>query len=370
MFARGTLHELFGDFVVYRRLEPQDGRRQGLSRIRAELGLEEGYLPRKAEPAYAQVVLHLLRQAQRLRTRAPLRRLLYIGDTKRNDGLTIANLGEHLPIRGFIASEDSAGSERIAVENGVMHANHWGALADFVTFLEGEGFPLDESTAALVDLDKTAFGARGRNSHAIDAARVAAARRTVEEVLGKGFNEGKFRAIYDELDQAPYHHFTADNQDYLVYICLMVVGGVYDFAELLDDLKTARLRSFTDFIEACSRRPIDEGLVPIHQEVYTNFRRGDPTPFKGFRYREYEETVARMDALPDGTGIERLLAEEIVLTQEVVNLCRLLVGQGVLLLGLTDKPDEASIPRPELAREGYLPLHRITMKVVGEPIRF
>lgn len=369
MYTRGTLHELFGDFVVYRRLEPQDGRLQGLSQIWKELGLEEGYLPRKAEPAYAQVVLHLLRQAQRLRTQAPLRRLLYIGDTERNDGLTIANLGKHLPIRGFIASEDPDESKRITVADGVMYANRWGALKDFITFLEGEDFPLDEGTAALVDLDKTAFGARGRNSHVIDAARVAAIQRTVAESLGNIVEGGRFRSVYDELNRPEYHYFTADNQDFLAYICLMVLGGVYGLAEFLDDLKAGRLRSFADFVEACNQRHVDEGLVPIHREVYANFRRGDPTPFKGFRYREYEETVARMDALPDGTEVERLLAEEIVLTQEVVNLCRFLTGQGVLLFGLTDKPDEASIPRPELAREGYLPLHRIAMKMVGEPIK-
>ncbi|MFQ6117994.1 MAG: hypothetical protein ACE5LQ_06975, partial [Candidatus Bipolaricaulia bacterium] len=341
---------------------------QGLSRIWKELGLEERYLPRKAEPAYAQVVLHLLRQAQSLRTQAPLRRLLYIGDTKRNDGLTIANLGEHLPIRGFIAAEDLKEPERIGITEGVIYANRWGALADFIESLEGEGFPLDEGTAAIIDLDKTAFGARGRNSHVIDAARVGAIQRTVAESLGSTFEEERFRSVYDELNRPKYHHFTADNQDYLAYICLMVVGGVYALPELLEDLEAGRLSSFAEFIEACNQRPIDEGLVPIHQEVHTNFSRGDPTPFKGFRYREYEETVARMDALPDDTEMERLLAEEIVLTREVLDLCRFLGERGVLLLGLTDKPDEASIPRPELAGEGFLPLHRVTMKVVGEPL--
>jgi len=67
-------------------------------------------------------------------------------------------------------------------------------------------------------------------------------------------------------------------------------------------------------------------------------------------------------------GEKRVLAEEIVITQEVAGFCRFLKGKGVLLFGLTDKPDESSIPRPELAQKGYLPLHRITMKVVGNPI--
>jgi hypothetical protein len=75
-----------------------------------------------------------------------------------------------------------------------------------------------------------------------------------------------------------------------------------------------------------------------------------------------------MDRLPDDVGEERVLAEEIVITREVANVCRFLRGNGVLLFGLTDKPDESSIPRPELAQEGYLPLHRVTMKVVGNSL--
>jgi len=109
-------------------------------------------------------------------------------------------------------------------------------------------------------------------------------------------------------------------------------------------------------------------LWPVHQEVYTHFRQGDPTPFKSFRYREYEETVARMDSLPADTDLGKLLAEEIVITREVVDLARFLRERGVLLFGLSDKPDEASVPRAEWVREGYAPIHRTRMKVVGEAI--
>lgn len=368
MFEQGTIHDLLGDLVVYRNLEPMDNRLRGLRHIWSELGLDAYCIPRKAEPAYAAVVFHLLGQAQRLRSQKPLEQLIYIGDTRMNDGMTIGSLRAHLPVRGFIGDEKPEEPENVEVSEGVMYANRWEALVGFIDFLKAEGFPLDEGTAAIVDLDKTAFGARGRNSQAIDAARVEAVRRTVEEVLKADFNGEEFGAVYRELNQTLYHPFTGDNQDYLAYICLMVVGGVYSFADLLDDLRAKRLRSFADFIEACAKRPIDKGLVPVHQEVYANFRLGDPTPFKNFRYREYEETVRRMDALPDDTDTMKLLTEEIVITREVVALCRLLAGRGVLLFGLTDKPDEASVPRPDLAQEGYLPVHKTTMKMVGRPI--
>jgi hypothetical protein len=369
MIERASLYDFLGDLVVYRNLEPAD------ERLRTpQLG--GGAIPRKTEPAYAQAVLRILAQAQALRTDRRLQRLIYIGDTAMNDGQAIRNLGrvlsspkgQHLPIHGFIGHERMGESKRVETADGVMLANRWAALADFIHFFQGEGFALDEATAALVDLDKTAFGARGRNSQAIDAARVEAVRRTVEEVLGADFDEGEFRAVYDELNQFPYHPFTADNQDYLAYICLMVSGEVYDFTQLLADLEAERISTFAQFIVACAERPIGDELVPVHREVYTNFQRGDPTPFKSFRYREYEETVRRMDRLPDNASEERILAEEIVITREVADVCRFLKGKGVLLFGLTDKPDESSIPQAELAQKGYLPLHRVTMKVVGNSI--
>jgi hypothetical protein len=368
MFERGSIHDILGDLVVYRNLEPVDGRLRGLREVWAEAGLDVYHIPRKAEPAYACVVLHLLRQAQALRSDEPLRRLLYIGDTRMNDGRTIASLRPHLPVRGFIAAEKTEEPERVEVSEGVMTANRWGALAGFLDFLEGEGFPLKEETAAIIDLDKTAFGARGRNSQVIDAARVEAVRRTAEEVLGGAFDEGAFRPLYDELNQQAYHPFTGDNQDYLTYICLMVSAGVYPFDQLLDDLASGRLATFAEFIEVCDRRLRTgeaRGLLPVHQEVYANFRQGDPTPFKSFRYREYQATVARMDVLPDGADPQEVLEHEIVLTREVMEVAHLFRKQGGLLFGLTDKPDEASIPSPALAAQGYLPLHRVRMKVVG-----
>jgi len=369
VIERISLYDLLGDLVVYRNLQPADGRLRTPQRLdRARRGLVGGVIPRKTEPAYAHAILRILGRAQALRSDQPLQRLIYIGDTAMNDGQAIRNLGQHLPIYGFIGHERTEESRRTEIGDRIMLANRWAALADFICFLQGEGFAFDETMAVLLDLDKTAFGARGRNSQVIDAARVEAVRRTVEEVLGADLDEEEFRAVYDELNQSRYHPFTADNQDYLAYVCLMVSGEVYDFTQLLADLDAERLSTFAQFIEACAERAIGDELAPVHREVYTNFRRGDPTPFKSFRYREYEETVRRMDCLPEDVGEERVLAEEIVMTREVADVCRFLRERGVLLFGLTDKPDESSIPRPELAQKGYLPLHRVTMKVVGSSI--
>jgi hypothetical protein len=372
MTERANLHATLGDFVVYRNLEPADERLRGLPKIWQEIGLSSCRIPRKLEPDYATAVVHFLDQAQALRSpNYPLRRLLYMGDTVMNDGKAIANLGQHRPILGAICTERPGEAKKVSANQGVMTANRWGALKDFVSFVAEEGFPFDEEMAAIIDLDKTAIGARGRNDGAIDAARVEAVHRTMAEVLGNRFDITSFRAIYDELNQPPYHPFTADNQDYLAYICLMVGGEVYNYEVLLADWAAGRLKTFSQFAGICAERMQDRAsseLLPVHQEVYANFQRGDPTPFKSFRYREYEETVARMDSLPAETDPEKLLAEEIVITREIVDLARFLRERGVLLFGLSDKPDEASIPRAELAAEGYAPIHRTRMKVVGEAI--
>ena len=229
MTERANLHATLGDFVVYRNLEPADERLLGLTEIWPEIGLSSCRIPRKLEPDYAIAVVHFLDQAQALRfPNRPLKRLLYIGDTVMNDGTAIANLGQHRPILGIICAERPREAKKVNVNQGVMTANRWGALREFVPFVTKEGFPFDGEMAAIIDLDKTAMGGRGRNDGVIDAARVEAVRRTMAEVLGSQFDVKRFRTIYDELNQPPYHPFTADNQDYLAYICLMIGGGGYD----------------------------------------------------------------------------------------------------------------------------------------------
>ncbi|HDN80079.1 MAG TPA: hypothetical protein ENG33_06425 [Chloroflexi bacterium] len=367
MYPRMAVSDFLGDMVVYRNLIPME---PGLPRP-----VSEGErVPRKAEPAYASAVVKLLQEAQRRRTSKPIKALIYIGDTRMNDGTAIRNLRQFLPVLGFIGSENLSEPPRLEEEDGIFYANRWELVAEFHRKMPEKGFAPGEELAALIDLDKCAFGGRGRNDRAIDAARVEGVKRTVEEVLGGDFDEQAFRAVYDELNTPPYHPFTADNQDYLAYICLMVVGGVYPWEELMASLRVGARRhrapTFDQFIEACHRRleergsSVPEGLLAVHREVYANFRRGDPTPFKSFRYREYIATVERMDALPDDTPLEKLLAEEIVLTGEVVDFTLTLKEAGVLLLGISDKPDEASIPQPEQEAKGYKPVHRVRMKMV------
>jgi len=219
----------------------------------------------------------------------------------------------------------------------------------------------------IVDLDKTALGARGRNAHVIDQARVAAVRETVADLLGAVFDPLAFRTAYDELNQPEFHPFTADNQDYLAYICLILGSGLYGLQQVLADVRAGRLTSFASFIAHADERAREmaPNLRAIHAEIYANVRAGDPTPFKPFRYNEYLTTVARMGHKADDAPLQELLAEEIVITQEVRAQALAWRSRGALLFGLSDKPDEASIPSQELAAQGYRAIHRVETHAVG-----
>ena len=82
-----SLYEILGDFLVYRNLIPSDRRLPALGDLRERLGLNPNALPRKAEPAYGLVIAEMLRLARNLkRPGSDIQRLLYIGDTRLNDG--------------------------------------------------------------------------------------------------------------------------------------------------------------------------------------------------------------------------------------------------------------------------------------------
>jgi hypothetical protein len=219
----------------------------------------------------------------------------------------------------------------------------------------------------IIDLDKTALGARGRNAHVIDQARVLAVRRTVADLLGAAFDPKAFETAYDLLNQPEFHPFTADNQDYLAYICLILGGGLYELEEVVADVRGGNLHSFGTFITQVDgrRTELAPDLRAMHDDIYAYVRTGDPTPFKAFRYNEFLTTVASMGNKREPVTAEELLAEEIVITQEVRTQALAWKDRGALLFGLSDKPDEASLPSAELSEQGYLAIHRTETHAVG-----
>ncbi len=374
--GRAAVSDLIGDFVVYRNLVPMDPDLPTLEGLRGPLALPPGEIPRKTTMDYARVMVRILRAARRLQLPgADIRRVVFIGDTRLNDATAFANIcrAGSWHGRAFIGSENSEPlhTEIETVDVGaIFSANRWSSLQDFALYLNDQDFPIEEGTAVLLDLDKTTLGARGRNDRVIDQARVGAAFTTARQFLGDDFDRHAFETAYETLNQVDFHPFTADNQDYLVYICLMVSAGLYTLPELLEEIRLGPLSGFHPFIQAVESQSasLQSDLRLVHQQVYERVRQGDPTPFKAFRENEYQATVARLGHMPLNTPVEQLLSQEIVLTQEVRALALEWRRNNALLFGLSDKPDEASFPAPHLVSQGALPIHRVPTSVVGDSI--
>lgn len=382
-FGTTTLHEIFGDLVILRNLAPFDRRLPGLAEAWQTMGLASPRIPRKHEPDYARASVWFVTQARALDLpRTPVRELLFIGDTAMADGNAFRNLARAGSWPGwcFIGAEKlSAPASLTAEADKVSLANRWALLADWLAGVKAAGARLDEHSAVVVDMDKTAIAARGRNATVIDNARVEGLHRTAAGLLGAAFDLGRVRAAHDELKEPIYHPFTADNQDYLAYICLAVSAGLIELPALVEQVKAGQLRSFEQFIAwadgvLAARSPISDywpdlsGFMAIHREVYPLVLAGDPTPFKAFRRNEYLCTAARFGCLAQDAALAQVLAEQVCITQEVREAALWLKQRGCLLLTMSDKPDEATLPTVQLTQQGFQPLHRLATTAVGDSV--
>ena len=196
----------------------------------------------------------------------------------------------HLPGSCFIGGEKANQAPVYAMDEstGIFSANRWSSLVDWLALEKRQGLKLDQNTVVVVDMDKTAIAARGRNANVIDNARVEGLHRTAAGLLGKHkaftFDLARVQAAHNELKEPAYHPFTADNQDYLAYICLAVSAGLIDLPTLVRQVKAGEMRSFEQFIawadvEMTARNPVfseKPGFSTIHREVYPLVQAGDP----------------------------------------------------------------------------------------------
>lgn len=378
LFGTATLADLAGDLVVYRNLNIQDKRIPGLRDAWMEMDLPSRRIPRKHEENYARAAAWLVMRARKLdQPQGTVKELLFLGDTALADGDAFRHLRRQGRWNGWAFVGSGADENRPGAstweqdKDNVIIAGRWQDLARWVHTILEQGAFCDERTALVIDMDKTAIGARGRNSHVIDEARLAGLRTTMIEMLGDKFNQIIFEEAYRELNQPSHHRFTADNQDYLAYVCLIISAGVISLRGLLECIADAPNYGFMQFVRWADTRlagGAQPELADMHFSFYKRLEADDPTPFKTFRRREYLATAARMGNLPDTTSISDLLAREICLTREVMEVGAWLKQRGAVVMVLSDKPDEASLPTPEQAQEGYRPLHRVKAHVVGETI--
>jgi len=369
-----SISTFLGDNIVYRNLQPMDERLPSFSDIAARLGINATPIPRKSEPDYARVMAYLLRYACSLEGgKAAIQWLLYVGDTRLNDGTAFTNLcrAGGWPGIAFIGSEKQGQPAKVEVAQESGHtlylANRWAMLEDFESHCREQGVTFDAHTAIIVDLDKTTLGARGRNDHVINAARLEAVRQTVQELLGSAFGAAGFEISYNLLNRTEFHPFTTDNQDYVAYLCLIVGSDLFTLDDLVDDIRSGKLSCFTEFLDLVEARvrELPYSLGRLHADIYSRVRAGEATPFKAFRYNEYRTTVSRMGKPAGDADIIARLDQEIVITQEVRERALAWQAQGALLFGLSDKPDEASIPSEPLLKQGYQAIHRTQTHALG-----
>jgi hypothetical protein len=375
VFGRSTLSEIVADRVVYRNLVPYDRRLPSLDELRPVLGLPGKSIPRKTDLNYAVVITNLLKFARKLdNPGGEINRLIFVGDTRLLDGTSFENICQTAgwPGMAFIGSENELESSveiaRTDSDKLLFLANRWSSLPEFDSFCRKKKFVVDDRTAVVIDIDKTAIGARGRNSHVIDRVRVEAVENTVSGLLGENFNSQSFKKAYERLNEPEFHPFTTDNQDYLAYICLILGTRLFRLEDIVEGVHSGSLKSFDEFITGVDNRrdELPDELIGIHTKIYTNLKSGDPTPFKEFRRNEYLETIRRMGQLGDEQTVETLVSDEIVITQEVLSVGQSWIERGALIFSLSDKPDEASIPTGGLSAQGYKPIHQTETHVVGE----
>jgi hypothetical protein len=148
----------------------------------------------------------------------------------------------------------------------------------------------------------------------------------------------------------------------------MLGTSLFQFPVFVRDIQDGKMHHFFEFIQQVQMRRAElpsAGLIEIHDQVWRLVQQGDPTPFKAFRYNEYLATAARF-GVPPGEELETALTQRIMITEEVRQIAGDMRRRGVLVFGLSDKPDEASFPTSEQARRGMQPLHRLETLCVGE----
>lgn len=355
IYSRQSLRDLLGDYIAFRNIRPADARLPGLPEIAPNTQ------PRKGDEAYASVAVTILNAAQQLRGGAPITKFLMIGDTRQSDGGTYMTIAKRTGWHGgaFICDEKRNDDPHFGLSNdaGVYVANRWRNIEQFADLMQ-----VDSQTAIIIDVDKTLVGARGRNHQLIDSARLTALKRAVNDVLGQSYDDAVFSDTYHRFNQARFHRFTGDNQDFLAFICVMAGGSIITPDALQAMLEQGIMRDFDHFVDLTGARisSFNSPLLAFQTNFATLYEHGDMTPFKAFRYLEYIETAARFGCAPHGLDGIDLLTREIVITAEVWQVAQRWHAQGALLFGLSDKPDEAAFGDGSGA-----PIHHLVTHVVG-----
>jgi len=370
---RSTLAEFLDDRVTYRSLDTVDRRLPRCTDLAASIGLADAPTPRKCQPCYGQLVAALLREAAKIEGNGAVDRILFVGDTRGNDIRAFEQICHEgaWPGIAFIGRDDPSAPEAwqmVGTENGpVLIASRWRLLTEVDRFCDADGFPIDRRTVVLIDIDKTAIGARGRNDEAIDRARIDALHRTYIQVHGEVPEWSTCQRLYRSLNRDSLHRFTADNQDLVVYMALAVAANLLPDDILLRDDAWERFGDLAGLLAEADRGApsASRSFRDAHRAMRDGLVGGELPLFDRVRRNEYEATVGRMSRLPEAATMDRRLADEIMITAEVREVALRWRDRGALVFGISDKPDIASLPTEAQADSGLLPLHRTQARVMA-----
>ncbi len=371
-FGLVSLSEFLDDRFVYRDLQPVDQRYQGYRQCAQRFGLDPAMIPSKTDPVYNKVAVWIVDHMQEQASTEEVEELLFIGDSRLTDGTAFQGMVAYAGWNGscFICAEDPNTEAQLSwdPETRVVEANRWYLLADWIQEMRSNRLQLNARTAVIIDIDKTALGARGRNDSVIDNARFTSLHKALRESL-HDFDFNAFRTLYATINREEYMNLTVDNQDYVIYICLMILNGEISLKEVGDMVqKHTHFEQLVRWISTQASKNFTMQLRQLHDQYQMCAKSGDRTPFKQFRRQEFLDTVLRMGHMPAQASCEEYLQQELCITQEVRELCLWLAARGCLILALSDKPPEASIPHKRW-HKGLLPVHRTQTHAVGVSIQ-
>ncbi len=347
-YKRGKLSDIFGNYIVFRELNPADKNLPQFSEIKTAHSLTK--LPRKKDEEYAKALYYIFSKAK------DFNKVFYIGDTLMSDASVIKNFLKFPEIEtfGIITREGEIG--KFEFRENFLLSGRWADLEKAFSVCEEKVFRADERTVLIIDIDKTAIGARGRNDKAIDKARLDAIRELAEEIFGK-IDEEKFSKAYQIANKKEFFYITEDNQDIVYLLSFFVYEGTVSE----DELSGKKFENAKELIEKVSvRNPV---LKKYAETILKNIEGKNPTAFPEFRKKEFLKTIARADFLPDKTPVAELLSEEITITGEVYRLALKLKKRGVLVFGVSDKPALSTMPQEG---SSLPPVYEKTMKIYSE----
>ena len=209
--GQAKITDLFGQRIILRRMERLDT----MEGLRAP----SAGVVRKYQQPYAKTI------SDHIRLRFPdVRRLLYVGDTYKNDGTLVRNLQAlGWDVSGFIC-EPNLGIARLWF-NGILYTNQWTDLVGFVNKMQAKIGP---NVLGIFDIDQTLWAPKGVHDGPLSHSRTRAMSQLINEYVVNPNSDVAKRAkarvnvLYQEISKVKYLPLTLDNEDFKAAICVFL----------------------------------------------------------------------------------------------------------------------------------------------------